>query len=158
MLNVLLCCYVRHPPLSIRLQPNRPLDKPIDLETDSILRLTFTTPTPVPKYAHLEFKDTNTGIVGGKSWIYEIPVKADGRGRFDLVSFRGLAVECGGGRGGEFWWWWWCLGMGRGGGLVGFGGGGAWWSWWLVEGVDSSTSIGDSSEARSYSRFSHRKP
>lgn len=23
---------------------------------------------------------------GGKSWIYEVPVKADGKGRFDLVS------------------------------------------------------------------------
>lgn len=41
--------------------------------------------------------------MGGKSWIYEVPVKADGRGRFDLVSLRvsrGLGVEssevCGG--------------------------------------------------------------
>jgi hypothetical protein len=90
MITVVLSCYIRHPHLSIRLQPNQPLDKSIDLETDSILRLTFTTPTPPPKYAHLEFKekDTNTGVVavGGKSWIYEIPVKADGRARFDLVS------------------------------------------------------------------------
>lgn len=95
------------PELSSRLQPNTPLSTHLTLETDSILRLTFTTPTPPPKYAHLEFKekDTTTGPTGptgttkdgkkeeggkekkgGKSWIYEVPVKADGRGRFDLVS------------------------------------------------------------------------
>jgi hypothetical protein len=47
----------------------------------------------------LEFKDVGTTTIGdvakkegkrGKSWIYEIPVKADGRGRFDLVSLRGF--------------------------------------------------------------------
>ncbi|KAG7531020.1 hypothetical protein FFLO_04631 [Filobasidium floriforme] len=76
---------------TFKLQPNRPLDKPIDLETDSILRLTFTTSTPPPKYAHLEFKekDTNTGVIAvrGKSWIYEVPIKpSDGKARFDLKS------------------------------------------------------------------------
>jgi hypothetical protein len=42
----------------------------------------------------LEFKDVGTTTIGdvkkeekgGKSWIYEVPVKADGKGRFDLVS------------------------------------------------------------------------
>jgi hypothetical protein len=66
-----------------RLQPNERLDKVVDLEVDSILRLSFTA-RPTPKYAHLEFTDVETE----KRWIYEVTVKADGKARFDLVSSR----------------------------------------------------------------------
>ena len=53
----------------------------MDLEIDSILRLTFTS-KPAPKYAHAEFQDVETG----SRWTYELPVKAGGKARFDLVS------------------------------------------------------------------------
>jgi len=53
----------------------------VDLEIDSILRLTFTS-KPAAKYAHAEFHDVATG----SRWTYEVPVKAGGKARFDLVS------------------------------------------------------------------------